>query len=361
MPCQSGHNGSRFRISINAILYLYMFKKNYFGLLLPLFAAVVTASGCSDNSADRETDDVGAVRFGMTSVSSRGVTGDAELQAKGSSFCVWGTFSKSGSAPVQVFESTKVTSDGNGEWSYDDTQYWFPSFTYDFRAIHPADFPQDMGITISGTGRQLNVTGFDAASDIDLLAAASPSINCDNPGSMAPVNLEFRHLLTRVVFTGRSDEQFLGSGRRIVVDRAVLYGMHTRGNWNSEPFTDIRPGIWTAAGDRTTAENSRHSVRGIELATDGTDLFTDCPMFFIPQNLSGVTLEITYHYNYSDSEQPLTFTSSVDLGSVSEKWESGKSYRYPFTISDHIFFETPTVEAWKYASIYSPDFNVDLN
>lgn len=326
---------------------------------MPLLAVALLAGGCSGDRDGRTGDDAALVRFGTARVNTRGVTGNAELQAAGSAFSVWGTCRKGDSAPIPVFDATRVTCDGSGQWSYDDPQYWLPAFTYDFRALHPADLPQ--GASASGSGTQLAVAGFDASSGVDLLAAAPASVACRDFGAMAPVNLEFRHLLARVAFVGRSDEQQLGTGRRIVIDRAVLYGMRTQGSWSSEPFTDRTPGEWTPTGDPVASAGSGYTAEALELATDGTNLFPgDGQMFFIPQELTGVKLEITYHYNYSDAAQPLQFTSSVELGSVSERWEAGKSYRYPFTIGDHIFFETPTVEEWQYAPINGPDFNVDL-
>ncbi len=359
MPRKRGITGGVFEDEIILTPFLFMYKGFDRCRFLPLLAVVLLAGGCSDDHADQTEDDARMVRFGTTRVNTRGVTGNAELQAAGSAFGVWGTCRKSGSAPMPVFDATTVTCDGNGQWSYDDPQYWLPAFTYDFRALHPADLPQ--GASAAGSGTQLNVTGFDAASGVDLLAAAPASIACNGFGAMAPVNLEFRHLLARVTFVGRSDEQYLGTGRRIVIDRAVLYGMRTQGSWSSEPFTAQKPGAWTPTGDPVASADSGYTTAAFDLATDGTNLFPgDERMFFIPQELTGVKLEITYHYNYSDTGQPLRFTSSVELGSVSERWEAGKSYRYPFTISDHIFFETPTVEEWQYAPINGPDFNVDL-
>lgn len=328
---------------------------------LPLLAVALLAYGCTDDRTLPTKDDALMVRFGQTRVNTRGLVGNAELQAAGSSFLVWGTCRKDYGTPTVVFDGTTVTSDGK-QWSYDDPQYWFPTYTYDFRALYPADLPQGVSVAFASGESRIGIAGFDAGSGIDLLAAAPASVTCVPDRTMGPVNLEFRHLLTRVVFVGRSDEQHLGTGRRIVVDRAVLFGMRTQGSWTSEPFTDRTPGQWTPSGAPVTADDSGYTAAGLELATEGTGLFSgDDRMFFIPQELTDdVVLEITYHYNYSDTDRSQQFTSRVSLGSVSERWEAGKSYRYPFTIRDHIFFEPPTVEEWQYAPINGSDFNVDL-
>lgn len=328
---------------------------------LPLLTAALLAYGCTDDHTVPTKDDALIVRFGRPQVNTRGLVGNAELQAAGSSFLVWGTCRKDYGTPIAVFDGTKVTSDGK-QWSYDEPQYWFPTYTYDFRALYPADLPQGVSVAFAGDESRISVAGFDAGSGIDLLAAAPASVTCVPDRTMGPVNLEFRHLLTRVVFVGRSDEQHLGAGRRIVVDRAVLYGMRTQGSWTGEPFDDRTPGTWTPTGARVTADDSGYTAAALELAPEGTSLFSgDGQMFFIPQELTDDTvLEITYHYNYSDAGQPRQYTSRVSLGSISERWEAGKSYRYPFTIRDHIFFETPKVDEWQYAPINGSDFNVDL-
>lgn len=328
---------------------------------LPFLAVALLVSGCADDGPDRAGDDARMVRFGTPSVNTRGVVGNDELRASGSAFLVWGSCRKGDAAPIPVFDATKVTSDGR-QWSYDEPQYWFPTFAYDFRALYPAALPQGASVAFDRERSLLSVAGFDASSGVDLLAAAPASLTCVPDRKMGTVNLEFRHLLARVVFVGSSDEQHLGTGRRIVIDRAVLYGMRTQGDWSGGAFADPAPGAWTPTGDPVAADDSRYTAAGIELATDGTNLFPgEERMFFIPQELTdGVVLEITYHYNYSDAGQPLQFTSRVSLGSVSERWEAGKSYRYPFTVSDHLFFETPTVEEWRYAPINGSDFNVDL-
>ena len=325
--------------------------------MLPVIAAVLLACGCSERPADGAADHARAMRFGTARVSTRGVVGTAELQAAGSAFAVWGICRKGDAAPIRVFDGTRVVSDG-GQWSYGEPQYWLPMFTYDFRALYPADLPAGASVAFVGDGPHLTVGDFDAVSGVDLLAASPAPIECDPGRTMGPVNLEFRHLLARVRFVGRSDEQHLGTGRRIVIDRAVLYGIRTRGDWSGASFAEELPGSWTPRGELLGAESGTYVAESVELATDGTDLFADeRALLFIPQELTDAVLEITYHYDCSESDR---YTGRVALKSVSERWEAGKSYRYPFTISDRIFFDTPAVEAWQYAPINGSDFNVDL-
>lgn len=339
-----------------------MRKELYFCRLLPFAAIVMLACGCSDTSSAEggaEQDDAMRMRFGTARVDTRAVVGTAELQVAGSAFSVWGTYRNGTSDPVTVFDGTRVTSDG-AKWTYDVPQYWFPTFTYDFRALYPADLPAGVSVRFASDEARLSVENFDALSGIDLLAASPAAVTCVPGKTMGPVNLDFRHLLSRVTFVGRSDEQHLGTGRRVVIDRAVLYGIRTTGSWSGASFTGTASGAWTPTGPVLGADADLYSAASVELAVDGTKLFPDDRTLFIPQDLSEAVLEVTFHYNYTDADSPLQFTSRVALSTVSERWEAGKSYRYPFSIESHIFFETPTVEPWQYAPVNGPDFNVDL-
>lgn len=120
------------------------------------------------------------MRFGIPDLESRAAFTAADLQQTGAAFRVWGTYHKSGpSAPVAaatVFDGTVVTRDDAGLWNYDETQYWFPGFTYHFRALFPADFAARSNAAAAiaaadrGDGMHLTVAGFDASKQLDLLA-----------------------------------------------------------------------------------------------------------------------------------------------------------------------------------------------
>lgn len=340
-----------------------MDKKIYFCRFSSIVIATLMACGCSDTVTTRdidERDDAMLMQFGTARVGSRTIVDSNVLQQAGSAFSVWGTYCKAGTAPISLFNGTKVTSDGT-KWTYDELQYWFPTFTYNFRALYPYNLT---GVTFQCTdpdNTYLTVNNFNATQGIDLLAAYPETITC-NGQKMAPVALNFNHLLSQVVFVGRSDEKYLGTGRRIIIDTAKLYGIHTTGNWSGQNATTTSPGSWTPNGQPLDQNSQIYFATSVELQTDGTSLFTNNnALFFLPQNLENAVLEITYHYNYSDATNPLQFSGSVRLHELTATWEPGKSYRYPFTISNHIFFQTPTVEEWKYAPVNGSDFNVDVN
>lgn len=340
-----------------------MDKKIYFRRFSSIVIATLMVCGCSDTITTgeiNEKDDAMLMQFGTVRVGTRAIVNSNILQQAGSTFSVWGTYYKKDTAPISLFNGTIVTSDG-AKWTYDELQYWIPTFTYNFRALYPNNLT---GVSFQSTNPNdtyLTVDNFDVTQDIDLLAAYPEAIAC-NGQKMAPVALNFNHLLSQVVFVGRSDEKYLGTGRRIIIDTAKLYGIHTTGKWSGQNATATSPGSWTPTGEPLDKESTNYSATSVELQTDGTSLFTgEGTLFFLPQSLENAVLEITYHYNYTNADEPLQFTGIVHLHELTKKWEPGKSYRYPFTVSNHIFFQTPTVEEWKQAPVNGSDFNVDID
>jgi len=334
---------------------------------LTLMLAAVSFWGCSDTFVSGDDAELSPMHFSTASLTSRAVTTNESFLQAGNKFKVWGSYeSRTNTAfkSTKVFDGVDVTRTSEGAWSYDEPRYWLPGFRYDFRAIHPVAIADKVTYTIGESGNDtptFTIDDYDVRQGYDILYAAPAPINAVS-GPMSPVVLNFKHILSRVAFVGRSDEQHLGEGRRIIIDAARLYGIRTAGTWNGQTSDDTSLGSWTPTGELLGETSTVYYAASVELQTDGTNLFTDeSALFFLPQSLKNAVLAITYHYNYSDTDQPLQFNGSVRLSELSEKWESGKSYRYPFTISNHIFFQPPTVEEWKQAPINSPDFNVDID
>lgn len=330
-------------------------RKLFLSVLLflgTLMAGIVGSCTKPDffNDNDGTTDRI--MHFSVSKVVSKAVVTDDVFQREGTVFKVWGICRAiSGSvATTKVFDGTEVTYNGT-DWQYNDLQYWLPGFVYTFRAFYPKE------VTANFDGNNLSVAGFNSASGIDLLLASPASVNCLPDKKMEPVQLNFRHLLSRVTFVGRSDEKNLGQGRLIVIDEARLYGLHTTGDWSG---STTGAGTWATGLAMVNRSNTPYLIDGktypdgLTLTPEGASLFGN--ELFIPQSLNDCILEIKFHYNVGE---PKTFTRNVRLSAVSERWEAGKSYRYPFTIDEHIFFDPPKLIPWEYAPVHNTDFNID--
>ena len=103
-----------------------------------------------------------------------------------------------------VFTGEEVTKGTNG-WGYVNTQYWFPNHTYYFAALSPIGGNWSVD-TANASTEGLGVVSFTNANGTeDLLYAEAKETTPDaaklNTLGMEPVNMNFKHLLSKVKFT----------------------------------------------------------------------------------------------------------------------------------------------------------------
>lgn len=304
---------------------------------------------------------------GYVAGGSRATVSSTEFTKAGSAFKVWATMHsvEGGSDVAKVFDATTVTSDGK-DWSYDgDVQYWFPLQTYNFRAIWPADVEGVNFDVSNGERATLTVKDFDVRSGQDLLFASDRreigvARDPDDKEDVEPaVALKFQHLLSRISFRGRSDESYLGKGRRVIVTSAAIYGVAATGTWSG--YEGV--GEWTPGAPTGTAEEPLYKVEfpdGLELSPQGTDIFTgDDVILAIPQVLTTeAKMVIECHYNVADAHT-FTFEAAFATESFQQQWGIGASLRYPFTVASGVFFSTPDVVDWVEMPVDSPDFKIE--
>lgn len=307
-----------------------------------------------------------AMQFDVETANSRAVASDETFETDGTAFKVWGSFGggSGNAAPAIVFSGETVTRN-SGKWTYSNTQYWLPGFEYDFNAIYPASAAGDA--TYDHDNNSITLTGLDSTKGIDLMAAysnvdaATTATYQDPDVNPAPVDMRFSHLLSRITFRGYSDEKLLGTGRRIVVTKISIGGFSSNGDVKISKISDgVVTSDWTPA---TPTTGEIKSISGdTYLEYTGTDLFTgDNALLIIPQDIpDGAYLEVTYRYNMG-ADYEHTARANLKQGGIT-KWEAGKSYRYPFTFNEGIFFNLPTVDSWTDSPINGrPGFNVDID
>lgn len=117
--------------------------------------------------------------------------------------------------PINIYDGDEVTGTVGGDWSCDDTQYWVDKCSYDFIALVDATASKDITVTSGGTSTSVTARNtvstdadgmptaitYDVRTQKDvLIATAERDLDVETP-SYAPVQLTFRHLLSKVVFT----------------------------------------------------------------------------------------------------------------------------------------------------------------
>lgn len=333
---------------------------------------IAVLAGCASTSEEPESPTARqAMRFGVKIDESRAIVTNETLKADGESFSVWSTFSRDDEeqtvAPILLFDGETVTR-SEGTWSYENTQYWFPKYDYQFRAIYPAGM-DGVSTSFDETTGNLSLKNFDTTKGIDLMAAATTvaaavTETYENPDvTPAPVNMEFKHLLSRITFSGHSDENLHGTGRKIIVTGVTVGGFRTKGDVVFSTNEDgTQSATWTLSDPDENSVVTLTPTDGIELSYEGTDLFAgDNAILVAPQSIpTNAYIEINYKYNL-EVDYPHKARANLRVSGLT-RWEAGKSYRYPFTFNDAVFFDLPTVDPWSNSPINGrPGFNVDID
>lgn len=300
-----------------------------------VLAVALLGSSCTSVITEVSTDETHAISFQTPKTRTRAAIDDATDMTDG--FSVWGWYRKTDAGPHNVFDGVTVKLD-NGSWTYDETQYWIPGWTYDFYAVHPV-FSADGPVASVASDGTISVTNFDCsktgAEAIDFMTAQKTGIPYTGDTPPSPVDLKFGHELAKVSFVvvTESGAAFINS------NKANLQGVLYKGDYSNKNVS-----IWTNTVAVTDA-NVYTNTQLIEASVRETYLLSE--MLLIPQQIGGAdgqnaVLNIEYHYGYDNS----THSKSINLTEI--EWEAGKSYKYTLTIESdgRIHFASPTVVPW---------------
>lgn len=283
------------------------------------------------------------MRFGKADVVSRAAVTNEGFLGEGNRFRVWGMYRSTTDAsftPTRVFDGTEVTCEG-GAWTYADTRYWLPGFSYNFRALYPASLE---GVAFDEDAVLLSIADYDGRRQDDILYAVPEEIKAVQ-GPMPAVALDFRHVLSRVVFEG-AVHPVLNMG--VTVTSVKVYGVAVSGSWRGEVSAENRGGTWTAGTELAPAGDPyAEGSDEISLPTSG-EAWGVLDVLMIPQAIP-VDAEIEITYRYADgAERTSRAGLNMNSDSFGRVWKPGAVYRYRFTIyyADYILFERPVVEAW---------------
>ncbi|MDE6461132.1 MAG: fimbrillin family protein, partial [Paramuribaculum sp.] len=172
--------------------------------------------------------------------------------------------------------------------------------------------------------------------------------------------LKFRHILSRVTFSAKTDDRYLGSDgnpvRRLRIIGFKLNGIARHGNWEGDAYgkDGSTLGAWTVTG-QSDSYTAVIPDDGIAIGNTPVRLFDgDNVILAIPQAFEAAQAEIEYSY----TDEPTVVHTAV--AELSGTWLPGKSYSYSFTINAHIFFDTPKVDDWVSAPVNGPDLDIKL-
>ncbi|MDE5744412.1 MAG: fimbrillin family protein [Paramuribaculum sp.] len=175
--------------------------------------AILTAlTGCSSTDVIDDVKKSDTARIGFSTYMNK--NSRAMDNTNFANFFVYGTYTVgTSSQPVQVFMGDRVTKGSTGAWTYTNDRYWNPQGSYDFYAYSCENAP--LTVAISGhpgmNGRYLNlldfmVTADHCTHDLVYAYALNESRQAHVDGTVSqPVSLAFKHILTRLKFTFKSE------------------------------------------------------------------------------------------------------------------------------------------------------------
>lgn len=299
--------------------------------LLKILPFILLCLACSndDEPMQQKTRNIG---FSADVKQSRAVAAIADIQAGG--FSVWGGFTG-----TQVFDARKVIY-SSGAWVYDNPEVW--TFNeYNFHAVYPAvDAAAYTSAIVAGDNRQVEITGFDAATGVDLLHATK--LNVD--GSAAPlVDLNFKHTLTGVTIELAKHSN--NAADAINVTQVYLLGMYTKGDYTWTPDT-----VYWTIDDTQDPSYTGSTFAQVALDTNYKEFLSDILM--IPQPVDPVdypvVLVVAYDFIVGGLGETIKDNVLIAYLPESVKWEPNKHIKYRAIIEaqKNITFATPIVESW---------------
>ena len=303
-------------------------------------AGALLLTACADKQGEEPQADTSAIGF-ATSVT-RSATGPVSGFAAGDGFDVWAqmVMTDAGGAPLTVFTEEPVSTTDGSAWSYVNTKFWEVA-DYTFAAIFPAEV-NGASVTFGTAGNPVfSIANYNATANYDLMTASQ---TVSYRGTASPVQLQFDHIMSNIVFEARTAPVLIQNGVTMTITSFKLTGFPVTASFNSAATPH-----WSVS----TPENERYNFSGeIALTTDEYTELADLIVF--PQELGtveGSSLQYSISYRSSTGVE---YNRSGRLNAVSgdlARWQEGMRYRYSIELgADYILFGRPEVEEWNETS-----------
>ena len=322
-------------------------KKILLGILA--FAAVA----CNNDVVVNEQTP-SAITFGdsFVEVKTRGAEDPSTTTATINAFDVWGFIEQPSGT---IFNQERVTRGANG-WSYNNTQWWFPTKNYFFHAVSPVD---DANIVVNTENMNSYGLGNIAFTNVDgttdLLYASKHVVTDDsdpyyeNASTGDKVSMQFMHLLSKIKFTFQNG--FATENTTLKVTNIKIVDAPAKGNVdvNKESRLDY---VWNLTQGETTTLEFGDVNGGVALAALAS---AECAVerLTIPADATrSYTIEFDLELFCGD-ESGMTSHKVVTL--ENQAFAIGKNYNIVAVINNENFaeeallpieFDVITVEEW---------------
>lgn len=330
------------------------FYSSIFYFIAAVASGLLTGSCSGNENEPPAPEETGApMTFNAVESESRAAVSSAVFNSNGSKIILWGVYyDPEQTGYFDLFDGITVTRTDD-KWEYSPQRYWLPGYTYDFRALYPAN-PGETAKTeyVKGNGAtsHIRITGFSADGTDLMVASERRMAPAGNGTSSAAVDLRFRHILSRVTFIAKTDDT-----EPFNILSFTIKNIAASGNWDGSTYKPDGSdyGKW-APGEPNGSYTALIPSGGLSVGNDPVRLFDgDNIILAVPQSFESLAVEIEYSY----PNNPQIHSAVAKLSGT---WLPGKSYSYSFTINPQILFDTPVVDDWSSESVNSPDFDVNL-
>lgn len=303
-------------------------------------AGALLLTACADKQGEEPQADTSAIGF-ATSVT-RSATGPVSGFAAGDGFDVWAqmVMTDAGGSPLTVFTEEPVSTTDGSAWSYVNTKFWEVA-NYTFAAIFPAEV-NGASVAFDTSGNPVfKIDNYNATANYDLMTASQTA---SYRGTASPVQLQFDHIMSNIVFEARTAPALEQHGVSMTITSFKLTGFPVTASYDSSRLPAWRVDI---------PQNERYnSTEEIPLG-NSEDYVTVADLIVFPQSLGSEGSSLRYEVNYRSSEGD-TYTRSGRINAISgslARWQEGVRYRYTMELGgDYILFGVPEVEEWSETS-----------
>lgn len=257
-------------------------------------------------------------------------TGEVQ-QASFSKFAVYGSYTTDNASWIPVYENVTVNGTNNSNWTPEKQAYWQSGASYSFCAYSNGNDILEVGkVTFDAAMTKLSFTNYEAGEN-DLVVASNSTITNVAPSTQGAVNLSFKHMLSKVKFTFKTDasDNYTMKVNSLRISNAIKTG--------SCDYTDGTIGDWSSNA------NGEYNYTVTDLtdfaATSGAPFET--VMYLIPQ--ANTSLQATISVTVKDGgaldktrtfNVPLKYTPATEGGKgTADEWTEGYVYNYIATIN----------------------------
>lgn len=233
---------------------------------------------------------------------------------------------------TNVFDNVKVyTEDEGTTWKYDNTQYWTVGKTYKFQGYAPTTTAR-----VTAGEKGINFTDFVADGQTDLIASTVVSKTIASTSDIAPVQLTFRHVLSKIKFKFTTDLNNVN----ITISELKVNALPNKGTYTNNGDT----GTWAVS------ESGDYSLTSTGTLTNNADL-TSGEAIVLPQTPSNISVTFTV-----TATGGLSLTKEHTVTLPTTQLQEGNVYVYTAAITHKnidpdgelkpIEFGDPTVSPW---------------